>query len=52
MEGNTGLFIDRELTNGETHRCTTFDNEPLIPTGYEFSIFAIEIYAFFPADED
>ncbi len=50
--GNVGLFLDRELNCGETHLCSTFDNESLLGTsvdcGYSFTVSAIEVYAFEP----
>lgn len=48
--GNVGLFLDRELNSGETHPCSTFDNESLLggAAGYSFTVAAIEVYAFEP----
>lgn len=50
--GNLCLFIDSELSAGETHRSEAFDNDPLIGSGYQFQVSSIEIYSFEPPETD
>ncbi|KAI7693033.1 TBC1 domain family member 24 [Sarcoptes scabiei] len=44
--GHYGLYIDENLSRGETHRCDTFDNDPLTNGDSYFEIAVIEIIAF------
>lgn len=41
-----GLYIDENLSRGETNRCDTFDNQPLASTSTYFDIALIEVIAF------
>ncbi|KAH9418418.1 hypothetical protein DERP_011280 [Dermatophagoides pteronyssinus] len=44
--GHFGLYIDENLSRGETHRCETFENEPLTNEDPYFDVATIEIIAF------
>lgn len=48
VAGAVSLFIDDELSVGETHRSATFNNDPLVDDGFRFDIAALEFYAFEP----
>jgi len=41
--GNTGLFIRKDLVEGRTYKCETFDNEPLTDTT-DFTIMKLELW--------
>jgi hypothetical protein len=50
--GGVALFIDSDLSSGESHKCLTFQNEPLAESeGFAFDIALLEIYAFVQDDE-
>ena len=40
--GHAGLFIKPELIAGRTHKCETFDNEPLSDSE-DFEIMKLEV---------
>ncbi len=46
--GRVALFVDDELSSGETQSCAVFNNEPLCDSGIRFEIAALEFYAFEP----
>lgn len=41
-----GIYIDENLSRGETHRCDTFENDPLTDSDPYFDVKVIEIIAF------
>lgn len=56
MDGKAGLHIDGEFLHGSSHRCETFDNEPLaeVGEGYDegdFDIHTIELWTFEDMDD-
>lgn len=48
--GGVALFLDADLSAGETHACGTFNNEPLTDEGFAFDVALLEIYAFVQGD--
>ena len=48
--GCVSLYIDSELSAGETHRSEAFENDPLIRSGFKFDIACLEFFSFEPPD--
>ena len=50
-EGGFGIYLDHELNNGNTAKCSTFNNLPLCPSeDNSFMCTAVEVYAFSDVD--
>lgn len=50
-DGGFGIYLDNELNNGSTAKCSTFNNLPLCPSeAGSFACTAVEVYGF--SDED
>lgn len=45
-KGKFGLWIDRDLNNGRSQVCATFDNEPLAGDSEEFTLKTLECWTF------
>ncbi len=44
-KGNFGLWIDKDLNNGRSQACATFDSEPLV-SGEDFTLKTLECWSF------